>query len=103
MDLINGAVPPEQLEACLELVRSDPPHPGSIVRDLCLGGSMTSKTAAQLLDVEVEGLERVLDGRDSITPGLALRMEAAGWSQAALWLDLQTDHDLAQARRQLAA
>ena len=103
MELVDGAVPIEQLEACLEQVRRDPPHPGSILRDLCLGESISGKEAARILSVDFGELECVLEGHAGITPELALHLEAAGWSTAGLWLDLQTDYDLAQARRRQAA
>ena len=51
--------------------------------------------AAEQLGVECGELERVLDGKAPITPELALRMESVWNSRAGLWLDLQTDYDLA--------
>ena len=43
----------------------------------------------------------MLEGRAPVTPELALRIEAAGWSKAANWLRSQSAYDLAQARRRL--
>ncbi len=39
--------------------------------------------------------------RAPITLDLALKMEAAGWSTADVWMEFQTDYDLAQARKRL--
>ena len=99
MHSFDGSIPAPQLQACLDQVRLDPPHPGSILRDFCLTPPLSTQQAASLLGIDPLSLQDVLEARASISPDLALRLEAAGWSQASLWLDLQSDYDLAQARR----
>ena len=90
---------PEELQASVDSVRSNPPHPGRILRGIRFEDSQTIPAAAEELGVECMELERVLNGEAPITPALALRIESAWNSRADLWLDLQTDYDLAQARR----
>ncbi len=57
--------------------------------------------AAAKLGVSRNSLSRVVNGRAPITMNLALKMEAAGWATADVWLELQTKYDLAQARKRL--
>lgn len=82
----------------------NPPHPGFSLRDdvlPALGLSVTE--AARQLNVTRAALSRVINGRAAISPEMALRIE--GWlgvehgGRADLWLGLQSDYDLWQARK----
>ena len=78
----------------------DPPHPGCSIRENCMEQlGLTVTEAAQILGVARHTLSRVLNGRVAISPGMANRLEKAGWSNAEFWLRRQTAYDLAQARR----
>ena len=103
MDLVDGAVPVEQLEGCVEDLRRKPSHPGLLIRSLCMGASMRSARAARILGVPEGDLRRVLEGRAGVSPERALRLEAAGWSTANLWMGLQAKYDPAAASRSVAA
>ncbi len=100
MDLyaVNSAVPAEQLEEFVEHLRSQPPHPGRIIRDRCLGGSISVEEAARKLNLEPVELEAVLACEAAVSPALAARLEAAGWSTADVWNNLQANYDRAQTR-----
>ncbi|VWC31845.1 LacI family transcriptional regulator [Burkholderia metallica] len=82
----------------------NPPHPGEALRDdvlPALGLSVTE--AAAQLGVTRAALSRILHGHASISPEMALRLEA--WlgedngGRADLWLAQQVAFDLWQARR----
>ena len=82
----------------------NPPHPGLTLRDdvlPALGLSVTE--AAGQLGVTRVTLSRVLNGHASISPEMALRIEA--WlgadrgGRAELWIERQAGHDLWQARK----
>ena len=96
------ALAPEELQARVDNVRRDPPHPGRILRRVRFEDPQAIPAAAEQLGVECGELERVLDSEASITPELALSMESVWISRAGLRLDPQTDYDLAQARRRNA-
>ena len=66
---------------------------------------MSIESAAKRLDVSRTELQRLVDGKRGISPALALKMAAAGWSTALFWVRLQAYYDLAQeyARQQRAA
>jgi addiction module HigA family antidote len=82
----------------------NPPHPGLTLRDDVLPalGLSVSEAAAQL-GVDRTTLSKVLNGRASISPAMALRIER--WlgrnngGAAEVWLDQQTAYDLWQARQ----
>jgi addiction module HigA family antidote len=82
----------------------NPPHPGLTLRDDILPalGLQVGQAAAQL-DVDRTTLSKVLNGRASISPGMALRIER--WlgrdhgGAAEVWLAQQTAYDLWQARQ----
>ncbi len=78
----------------------NPPHPGRSVRENCLAPLGLSVTeAAEVLGVARHTLSRVLNGHTAISPGMAIRLEKAGWPSADFWLSRQTAYDLAQVRK----
>lgn len=72
-----------------------PPHPGEILRDLCLrplGVSVTD--AAEALGVSRKTLSAILNGRAGISPEMAIRLSIAFDTTAESWLRQQIQHDL---------
>lgn len=98
---VDGAVPAEVLEARVEWLRRNPLHPGRLIAGTCERKSLSTAEAAALFGIECADLTEVLEERAPVTPELALRIEAAGWSNAAIWMRSQCAYDLAQARRRL--
>lgn len=85
-------------------LRRNPPHPGGLIRYGWLESNnydyegMTVGAAARKLGVSRESLSRVINGRAAISIELALKLEAAGWATADVWLEWQSAYDLARAR-----
>jgi len=78
----------------------NPPHPGELLREDVLAALELSVTeAAGRLGISRVALSRVLHGRAAISPDLALRLEKAGASTAQAWLSMQSNFDLAEARK----
>ena len=78
----------------------NPPHPGEILRKLCLeplGLSVTK--AAKALDVSRSTLSNLLHGRTGITPEMAMRLSIAFDTTAESWMNQQVQYDLWQAKR----
>jgi addiction module HigA family antidote len=76
-----------------------PPHPGEILRaDYLqpLGSSVTAAAAA--LGVTRKTLSAVVNERAGISPAMALRLSKALDTTAELWINLQAQYDLWQAR-----
>jgi addiction module HigA family antidote len=77
-----------------------PTHPGEVLReDVIAELGLTVKEAAERLGMSRTALSRVLNCRAALSPDLALRLEQAGVSTADMWLTLQLNYDLAQARQ----
>jgi len=76
----------------------NPPHPGEILRGLCLEPLDLSVTeAAQALGVSRKTLSSILNGRSGISPEMAVRLSMAFNTTAESWLRQQLHYDLAQA------
>lgn len=78
----------------------NPPHPGEVIRELCLeplGISVTA--AAKGLGVSRKTLSALLNGRAGISPEMAIRLSIAFDTSAESWLNQQSQYDLWQAEQ----
>ena len=77
-----------------------PPHPGEILRELCLLPlQLTVTEAADSLGVSRNTLSAILNGRAGISPEMAIRLSIAFNTTAESWLRQQMQHDLWIAER----
>ena len=73
----------------------NPPHPGEVLKELCLEPLGLSVTrAAEALGVRRKTLSAILNGRAGISPEMALRLSKAFGTSAESWLNQQVQHDL---------
>ncbi len=83
----------------------NPPHPGEIVKSLCLEPlEITVTDAAKALGVSRKTLSAILNGRAGISPEMAIRLSIAFGTSAESWLNQQLQYDLwhaEQGRKQL--
>jgi addiction module HigA family antidote len=78
----------------------NPPHPGGIIRALCLEPlGLTVTDAATALGVSRKTLSAILNGRAGISPEMAVRLSIAFGTSAESWLNLQTQYDLWHAEK----
>jgi addiction module HigA family antidote len=78
----------------------NPPHPGEIIRSLCLEPlELTVTDAAAALGVSRKTLSAILNGRAGISPEMAVRLSMAFGTSAESWLNLQTQYDLWHAEK----
>jgi addiction module HigA family antidote len=78
----------------------NPPHPGEVLKGLCLeplGLSVTE--AAEALGVSRKTLSSILNGRAGISPEMAIRLSIAFGTSAESWLNQQSMFDLWQAEQ----
>jgi len=79
---------------------SNPPHPGQVIRDICLQPLGVSVTAAsKALGVSRKALSELLNGKSGISPEMAIRLSIAFNTTAESWLNQQMQYDLWQARK----
>jgi len=77
-----------------------PPHPGAILRQLCiepLGLSVTE--AAKGLGVSRKTLSAILNGRAGVSPEMAVRLSLAFGTSSESWLNQQLQYYLWQAEK----
>ena len=83
----------------------NPPHPGEIIKTLCLEPlGVTVTQAAEALGVSRKTLSTILNGRAGVSPEMAVRLSIAFGTSAESWLNQQTQYDLwhvEQRRKQL--
>ena len=78
----------------------NPPHPGRLVKHECLkplGLSITK--AAEILGVTRLTLSNLVNGKNGVSPEMAIRLSKAFGSSPEVWLGMQMDFDLAQAEK----
>ena len=81
----------------------NPPHPGEILREMWLAPLGLSITAAaENLKVSRKTLSEIVNGRASITPEMAMRLELAFGKSAQSWLGHQNAYDLWQMQERIS-
>ncbi|MFY9269893.1 MAG: HigA family addiction module antitoxin [Candidatus Manganitrophaceae bacterium] len=78
----------------------NPPHPGRIVRQECIEPlGLTITEAAKRLGVTRQALNNLVNGKAGISPEMSIRLSKAFGSSPEVWLGMQMEYDLAQAKK----
>jgi addiction module HigA family antidote len=78
----------------------NPPHPGEVLRELCLTPlGLTVTDAARALGVSRKTLSSIVNGRSGISAEMAVRLSIAFATTPESWLHQQLQYDLWQAER----
>jgi addiction module HigA family antidote len=86
------------------MMMHNPPHPGEVIKELCLeplGISVTE--AAEGLGVSRKTLSSIINGRAGVSPEMAVRLSIAFETSAESWLNQQSQFDLWQAEQSRAS
>lgn len=79
------------------MVMHTPPHPGEVIRELCMAPlGLTVKDAAAGLGVSRKTLSALLNGRFGVSPEMAIRLSKAFGGSPESWLTQQVQYDLWQ-------
>ncbi len=82
------------------MAMKNPPHPGQVIRELCLSPmSLTVTAAAKGLGVSRKALSELLNGHSGISPEMAVRLHKAFGGSVESWLTQQMQYDLAQVQK----
>ena len=76
----------------------NPPHPGAVLQEYLPEGTSVTE-AAQKLAVSRQSLSAILNGRAGISAEMAVRLSNALGTSADLWLGMQMQYDLWQAKQ----
>ena len=75
----------------------NPPHPGEVIRELCIEpAGLTVTAAADVLGVSRKTLSELLNGHSGISSEMAVRLSKAFGGSIESWLTQQMQYDLAQ-------
>lgn len=78
----------------------DPPHPGEVVRELCIEpAGLTVTAAAEVLGVSRKALSELLNGHAGISPEMAVRLSKGFGGSVESWLRQQMQYDLARVQK----
>lgn len=78
----------------------NPLHPGEFIREVYLDElGISSRAVAAKLKVAPSTLTRLLNGKSSVTPEMALRLSKTLGRTPESWLAMQNRYDLWQMRR----
>ena len=78
----------------------NPPHPGEVIRELCIAPlNLTVTDAAKGLGISRKTLSALLNGHFGISPDMAIRLSIAFGGSAESWLIQQAQFGLWQAKQ----
>jgi addiction module HigA family antidote len=77
-----------------------PPHPGEIIKELCLEPlELTVTDAANALGVTRKTLSSIINGKAGISPEMAVRLSIAFNTSSESWMNQQAQYDLWKAEQ----
>lgn len=85
----------------------DPAHPGELIRETLDGlreetqKKLTIEQVATGLGTTRKTLSAIINGKQSISPEMALRLSKGFNTSPEFWLHAQENYDLAQARKKI--
>jgi len=78
----------------------NPPNPGEFIREVYLEElDVSSRTVAAKLKVSPSTFTRLLNGKSSITPEMAMRLSKTLGRSPESWLAMQNNYDLWQLQK----
>ena len=82
------------------MLMHNPPHPGEVLKELCIEPlGLTVTEAAKALGVSRKTLSAILNGKSGISPEMAVRLSIAFNTSSESWLNQQTQYDLWKAEQ----
>ena len=77
------------------MLMHNPPHPGEVIKELCLDPlGLTVTAAAEALGVSRKTLSTILNGKAGISTEMAIRLSIAFDTSAESWLTQQAQYEL---------
>ncbi len=82
----------------MSIIKRKPTHPGQIIREDYLEPlGLTITELSKVLGVSRKTLSKIVNGRGSVSPEMALKLSRAFDTSPEFWLNLQTNYDLWEA------
>ncbi|NOQ93743.1 MAG: HigA family addiction module antidote protein [Methylophaga sp.] len=82
------------------MLMHNPPHPGLIIKELCIEPlNLTVTATAKALGVSRKTLSSIINGKAGISPEMAVRLSIAFNTSSESWVNQQSQYDLWQAEQ----
>ena len=82
------------------MLMHNPPHPGEVLKELCIEPlGLTVTDAAKALGISRKTLSNILNCRAGISPEMAVRLSIAFNTSSQSWLNQQLQYDLWRAEK----
>jgi len=78
-----------------------PSHPGTIIAMGLSETGITRAALAKALGISRNTLYKILEGKQSVTADMAVRLGAVWGGSAEMWLNIQSSYDLWHAQRRV--
>lgn len=78
---------------------SNPPHPGLVIQEALDELNVSLREFARAMDIAPSTASRILTGKASLTPEMAVKLAVVIGSSAEVWLKLQNAYSLAEAEK----
>ena len=77
------------------MLMHNPPHPGEVIKELCIEPlGLTVTAAAKALGVSRKTLSSIINGKAGISPEMAVRLSIAFDTSSESWVNQQSQYDL---------
>ncbi len=81
------------------MAMNNPVHPGKIIKHSLEKLNLSVTDTAQCLGVTRQTLSRLINGKTTVSPEMAIRLSKAFGSTPEHWLRMQLAYDMAQIRQ----
>lgn len=79
-----------------------PAHPGELLAEIVIPATGRSKTEiARMLGISRQTLYDILNGKQGVTPAIAVRLGKLFGDGAGVWVRMQAAHDIWHAEREI--
>lgn len=79
----------------------NPPHPGLLVKECMEALGISARTLARELGVAPSTVQRLIAAKSDVSPEMALRLSVVIGSSERVWMGMQNDYDLWQAKQNI--
>ena len=79
----------------------NPPHPGLLVKECMEALGISARTLARELGVSPSTVQRLITAKSDVSPEMAPRLSVVIGSSERVWMGMQNDYDLWQAKQNI--
>ena len=84
------------------MIMHNPPHPGEFIESIYMEPhGISCRTLATHLGVAASTLNRIVKGKSTVTPEMALRLSKVLGRSPESWLSMQDNYELWQAKQNI--